>query len=270
MLETIQKDRSAKVAILVFLIFTFWWIYLQIFVNKSSFEYLLFSSLYGVMALVGGFYGIRASLPWGGFKSLMGRSIIMFSLGLLLQEFGQVVYSYYSIFEKIAVPYPSLGDVGFFGSIPCYIYAILLLAKASGAHVSLKSFKYKLQAFIIPVVMLSLSYYFFLQGYKFDWSQPIKIFLDFGYPFGEAIYISFALLTYILSRNLLGGIMKNRILFILFALCIQYTADFTFLYQSNNNTWYAGGINDYTYLLAYFIMTIGLIELRAILKKLKD
>jgi len=269
MWETIRKDRSAQFAILVFLFFTAWWIFLQIFVKKGDFENQIFGGLYGVLALLGGIYGIRASKPWGGFKSVIGRSILMFAFGLLLQEFGQIIYSYYTIFAKVEVPYPSLGDIGFFGSIPCYIYAVWLLAKVSGAVVSLRSFKHKIFAIVVPVIMLILSYMLFLQGYQFDWSKPLTIFLDFGYPFGEAIYISLALLTYALSRKFLGGIMKKRILFILFALVVQYASDFTFLYQNSNQIWYVGGINDYMYCVAYFLMTLGLIELRAVLDKIR-
>ena len=269
MLETIRKNWSAKITILVFLLFTIWWLYLHFFVSHENFQYQVFGELYGLIALLGGIYGINASKPWGGFKSVIGRSILMFAFGLLLQEFGQIVYSYYTIVVKLEIPYPSLGDVGFFGSIPCYIYAIVLLSRATGARFSLRSFKHKLIAFIIPVIMLAVSYMFFLQGYQFDWKQPLKIFLDFGYPFGEAIYVSLALLTYVLSRKFLGGIMKNKILFILFALLMQYASDFTFLYQSNNQTWYAGGINDYMYCVSYFLMTLGLIELKAVLNKLK-
>ena len=89
--------------------------------------------------------------------------------------------------------------------------------------------------------MLAVGYFLFLQGYEFDWSDPLKVFLDFGYPFGQAIYVSIAILTYLLSRGILGGIMKGKILFILFALCMQFLSDYTFLYQSSKGTWSVGG-----------------------------
>jgi hypothetical protein len=84
--------------------------------------------------------------------------------------------------------------------------------------------------------------------------------LDFGYPFGQAIYISIAILAFLFSRRLLSGLMRPKILLILAALCMQYASDFTFLYQSHHNTWKAGGVNDYMYLIAYFIMTIALLS----------
>ena len=222
------------------------------------------------MALWGGIWGIAIAQKWGGIRSVMGKTVILFSLGLLFQVFGQLAYAYLSFYIHIDVPYPSSGDIGYFGSIPLYIYGILLLAKASGVKIGLKSFESKIQAILIPLVMLVVAYFLFLQGYEFDWKDPIKIFLDFGYPLGQAIYISIAFLTYLLSRNILGGIMKRKILFILFALCIQFLSDYTFLYQLSRGTWAVGGINDYMYLIAYFIMTLALLQLNTVLSKIKE
>ena len=88
------------------------------------------------------------------------------------------------------------------------------------------------------------------------------MFLDFGYPLGQALYVSLALLTYLLSTKTLGGIMKNKVLLILFALAVQYAADYNFLSQAYAETWRNGGYGDAIYLLAYFLMALGLIQLK--------
>lgn len=117
--------------------------------------------------------------------------------------------------------------------------------------------------------MLGVSYLFFLQGYEFDWSNKLKIFLDFGYPFGQAIYVSIAMLAFFFSRNFLGGVMKRPLWILMFALIFQYCADFMFLYQSNTDTWYVGGINDYLYFVSYFLMTLALIYIGSTFYKIK-
>jgi hypothetical protein len=264
MWQIIKKESQAKIAIAFFILFTLWWFYDNFVIGNQHIKYdsfFDFSETYGYMAVWGGIWGIIISSKWGGFRSIMGKAIIMFSLGLFAQEFGQLAYAFYNDIYKVPGPYPSLGDFGFFGSIPLYIYGILLLAKASGLKIRLKSYANKIQAILIPAIILIIGYTLFLQGYKFDWSNPIKVFLDFGYPFGQAIYISIAILTYLLSRGILGGVMKNKILFILFALFIQFLSDYTFLYQSNKGIWQVGGINDYMYLCSYFFMTLGLLGL---------
>ncbi len=261
----------AQVASAFFLLLTLWWISLHPFLQSDVLvgKKYIWGSSYQIIALWGGVCGLVIAQTWGGFKSIIGRAIMFFSLGLLFQVFGQTVYSYYNLFAKIQAPYPSLGDIGFFGSIPMYIYGGVLLAKASGVKVSLRSFDSKAQAFFIPFIALSLSYIVFLRGYEFDFSQPLKIFLDFGYPLGQAIYVSVAILTLLLCRKILGGIMKYPVLFFLVALIFQYVSDYTFLYQASRNIWYVGGMGDFLYSVSYLLMTFALVYMNMAFKHIQ-
>lgn len=264
-----RKETSAKIALLFFGLMTVWWVILFLSGAKETSQNYLFGATYGLICLWGGGWGLIISRKWGGFSSTLGKAIIILSFGLLAQEFGQLAFSYYNIFLKVEIPYPSLADVGFFGSIPFYIAGTLLLAKAAGAKFSLGAVVNKMQAVIIPAAMLGISYLVFLRNYQFDLNNPLKVFLDFGYPLGEAIYISTAILTYSLSRKLLGGVMRSRILLLIGAFVVQYAADFNFLYQNSQGTWINGGYGDYIYFLAYFVMTLGLIQLKTVLDKLE-
>jgi hypothetical protein len=85
---------------------------------------------------------------------------------------------------------------------------------------------------------------------------------------GQAVYIALALAAWIVSKRYLGGIMKSVITFLIFALCLQYMADFTFLYQVSRETWQTGGINELMYLVSYFVMTIALIRFGSTYNKL--
>jgi hypothetical protein len=232
----------------------------------------IWAMFYNVIALVGAFSGLYLSKLWGGYRSIIGRASLVFALGLLAQSFGQNVYNYLYFTQgfNIQPPYPGLGDVGFFGSVLFYIYGVILLAKASGVRVSLKSFSSQVIAFIIPLVLLASSYFIFLKDYTFDWSDKLKIFLDFGYPLGQAFYVSIAILTLLLSRNLLGGLMKKPILLFLLALIAQYFSDFTFLYQANQGTFVVGGLVDCMYFVSYFIMTISLIKLGSTFEQIRN
>lgn len=266
MSKTIRKDWRIGALLIMGVVFTCWWLVNTFVIGNDNIRYDTFwdfGDFYGLIALFGGICGMSISSKWGGLKSVMGRAIFVFSLGLFAQEFGQVSYALYYDLYKVPGPYPSLGDVGFFGSVLLYIYGIFLLAKASGVKIKLQSFSKQIQSVLIPLVVLFIGYYLFLRNYTFDRSDPTRIFLDFGYPFGQAIYISLAILTYLLSKGILGGVMKNKILIILLALCVQFLSDYTFLYQSSQGTWTVGGINDFMYMVAYFIMTLGLLKLSA-------
>jgi hypothetical protein len=228
--------------------------------HESLQDYQLFwGTVYQLMAWVGAFFGLFYSRRWGGFRSAVGKSILFFSFGLLLQSFGQSSYSYY-IYSNIEILYPSIGDVGFFGSIPMYIAGIYFLGKAVGAKVSLAHFKNTILSVLIPVALFAISSYFFLRGHEYDWSSPVTVFLDFGYPIGQAIYVSMALLVYILSRKTLGGLMKQSSLLFVAALALQYISDFSFLYQNSRATFVAGGSVDYMYLASYFLMAFALVN----------
>ena len=118
--------------------------------------------------------------------------------------------------------------------------------------------------------MLVFSYFFFLRDYQFDWSKPLTIFLDFGYPLGQATYVSLALLVLIVSIRSLGGMMKRPVLLLIFALLVQYLCDFNFLYQANRGSWYAGSWGDYLYAVSYFIMTLAIIYIGSTFFRIKE
>lgn len=253
-----EKNASPFITIL-FLLLTVWFLISPTVQAERGGRFLGdFPSIYAVMALAGAIVGISIANRWGGWKSLIGKSIWVFSLGLGSQVVGQVIYAWYSFVQHVPLPYPSLGDIGYFGSVILYIYGVWLLARASGAHLTLKSVKSRTQVLVVPVAILATGYFLFLQGYQFDWANPVRVLLDFGYPFGQAVYVSLAVLTYLLTKGVLGGTMKKKILLILVALVFQFLSDYVFLYQSSKGTWTAGGLNDYMYLISYLLMSLSL------------
>lgn len=275
MIKSIKKLFSYKSFIIVtlsFSILVIWRFSLLIFQNPNTpdadIHVQIWAASYQIVAWLGAIIGVFFSRSWGGYKSIIGRAALVFSLGLLAQSFGQSVFSYY-FYTHSQAPYPSLADLGFFGSIPFYSYGIVLLGKASGAHIPLRSLRYKIYAVIVPLIVLLLSYIVFLRGYIFDGS-PLRTFLDFGYPLGQAFYISLAIITYFLSRNMLGGLMKKPIVFFIVALVAQYACDYTFLYQSSRGIFVGGGVVDMMYLISYFIMSLALIELIVVFEKIKN
>ncbi|MBP9851761.1 MAG: hypothetical protein KBC67_00690 [Candidatus Pacebacteria bacterium] len=258
-----NKSKIAfTISTILFLAFTAWWLYIKQFdIDATRDMRQLWGATYQIIALFGAIVGFVISKRWGGYKSMLGRAIMAFAVGLLLQSFGQTYSSYYVYSHHVESPiYPGIGDVGFFGSVIAYIYGIIALSKISGIRVSLKKMQNKAWALIIPVAILVGSYMFYLKGYEFDWSDKIKVFLDFGYPLGQAFYMSIGILALILSRNVLGGIMKKPILFLIIALLFQYFSDFFFLYEANLGVWYVGNINDFLYSASYFLMSISLIQ----------
>ncbi len=257
--STINRNPYLLLVSLAFTFFLFSWFIVQYLHSDYLLE--LYADTYGMVTVLAGAYGLYMSKKWGYFKSVFGKAIIFLSFGLLAQGFGQAVYSIYFLVFGISAPYPSIGDLGFFGSIPLYVLGVWYLAVASGIKYVLRSKFYVLVSLAIVTILLFASYRFFLTGYDFLDVPPLVVFLDFGYPLGQAVYVSMALVVALLSRKMLGGLMKKRVWLLLAALFFQYISDFTFLYQYNRDTWTAGGINDFMYLISYFMLFIAMIDI---------
>ncbi len=260
------------IPIVVFAVYSIVWLYIQKFDVESTRDMRqLWGHTYFIVSVYGGIIGLFISQKWGGYKSLLGKTILVLSIGLLLQSFGQIYSSaYVYLMDVESPPYPAIGDIGFFGSVLVYAYGVILLSKLSGFNFSIKKIHNKIWAFVIPTGMLVISYLMFLKGYEFTEVSNIQILLDFGYPLGQAFYVSIAILSLLVSRDLLGGILRKPILFLIFALILQSFSDFVFLKQAIAGTWYVGNFNDYLYLISYFVMTVSLIQLGFVFNRIKN
>jgi hypothetical protein len=265
----ILKNKLQIFVTLVFLGYLGWWLSFQHVVENQGLSVQWFGGTYGLVALIGAVIGFLAARRWGGFKTQLGKALMFFSLALLLQEAGQLILTYYIYGSKIQIPYPSWGDVAYFGSTLSYICGATYLAKTAGVRFSLKNNFYRVIAILIPVILLAVSYWVFLHNHQYDWHKPLTVFLDLGYPIGDATYISLAITAYLLTRKSLGGIMRPGILILILALFAQYISDFTFLYQSNRGTYLAGKYDDLSYLITYFIAATAMIRFNAVYANLR-
>lgn len=252
------NQTTIIIPLVVFTALIAWWLWLLSIAPPGDNIYRYFTASYGVMAVCGAVIGLLASFRYGGLKSIIGTSLSFFSAGLFFQEFGQLSYNYYIYVEGHEVPYPSIGDIGYFGSVILYLVGTLFLIKALSTKSALNNLSNKLILFFVPLIIVVANYHFFLRNHTMDFTNFLVVFLDFGYPIGEGFYISAAIIAYLLSRKRLGGLMKPKILMLLAALCFQFIADFNFLFQAKNGTWVDGGYGEILYLIAYFIMSLAL------------
>lgn len=228
--------------------------------NTSTAYWFGFS--YSLIALSGSFLGFFViAKKWGGFKSTFGRAISFMSLGLFGLALGQLIWSYYNIIAHVEAPYPSIADLGYFSIVPFYALGMLFFAKVGGAKYTLRKGTNIAVAVIVPAAALAISYSFLLRGADLDNSSLLKSFFNFGQPLGEACVIAIAIITWQLSRKFLGGVMRNKILFILTALVIQYLTDFMFYYQFNQGTYQNGGNVDLFYAVSFTMMALALLRL---------
>lgn len=258
---SLLHTTTAKVVFVLFIFLVGFWAWIRMQgLTEGNFNN-FFGALYPVVPLIGGIYGLYvARTKWGGSGSYIGKAISFLSYGLLAEVFAQWAWSYYTIVQGVQIPYPSIADIGYFAIVPFYSYAMYNFAKAAGVSLGLRSLFGKILAIVVPIIMFLVAYFMFLKNIQIDPSNPIKTFLDFGYPGFEVIAVSLAILTYSLSANFLGGIMRSKILFVIFALVFQYITDSTFLYQVANETYFNGGIVDLLYTISFTIMALAVIN----------
>lgn len=253
------RHPFVRLQIVIYIALVVFWSWINVSGLKEGGINNLYGALYPIIALLGGLYGVFVvSKKWGGVKSVVGRGLFFLSLGLLAEVFGQWTWSYYTIIKQIEVPYPSIADIGYFAIIPLYGYAIYNFAIAAGVKVNLRSFQGRLQAILIPILMVLIAYFLFLKDVEIDSSNLLRTFLDFGYPAFEAIAVSIGILTYSLSRNVLGGVMKPKVLYLVFALIVQYVTDYTFLYRAGVGIYYNAGPVDLMYTTSFMVMSLGI------------
>lgn len=270
-----DKKVTNKELWIVFVLFIFFsvWRFLIIFLSPAESDFNLFSFFWGatyqIIAIWGGVRGLMIARPLGGIKSKLGRTVAVFSIGLLFQSLGQSISSYY-VYTTGNIPYPSLGDIGFFGSTVFYVYGVYLLARVSGVYFSLKNYQTQLVSFLLFALMMLGSYLLFLRGHDFDFSYPTEALLNIGYPFVQAAYVAIAVLTLLLTRNYLGGMLRSSMLFFLFALISQYISDFVFLYQANYSSYIPEGLTDYLYCFSYFVMAAAVLFFGRALQRFRD
>lgn len=263
MFKTLLKTKLTYVLTALYVFQLVWWLSMQFLYNAPARETYWFNIVYGNIAIVGFVSAfVIAQRKWGGWQSLFGKMLIFLGLGLLMEYFGIVVWLYYNL-TGADVPYPSLADVGYFGLIPMYITASVMLARAAGLHFALRTVRGKLVACLIPLGSLAIAFGFFLRNIT-D-TSPLKLFFDIGYPVGEIVPITIAGLVLIFSTKMLaGGIMRSRVFWLVFAFFMQFLAEYTFLYQAAMGTYTNANIADMLYATSYFIMGLGIISFRNI------
>lgn len=272
LLEQYKSNRILRYIVFFFILLSGWWLYMYLGGITSGAGTKGFLLVYPVLTIIGGVYGLLFGKKWGGFRSTFGTAVSLFAFGLLAQTLGQYLYNYYQVYLEIDVPYPSIGDLFYFSSVILYIIGAIYLAKVSGIRFSFNTLQGKIVALVIPFAVLMLSYIVLLQGYEADWSNKIIVFLDFGYPIGQAIYLSIALLALMISKDILGGLMRKPIMLLIAALVAQFLADFIFSYQVSREvvTYYPAGTNDYIFAFSYFLMTIALFSIGNMFYKVQE
>ena len=253
-----------KICFAFYILLVIFWIILFFSGLKTSFYNYLYSFLFGLIPLIGGFVAMINSRVWGGFRSAVGKSVFYIGLGLLCWGFGETIWSYYNFFLGEPAPYPSLADIGFAPSIFFYGLGTIYLSRAIGAKYGLRNLYAKIFTAIAPIIILAVSYYLFVTVARGGILVPpdetlLKTILDIVYPFGDFLALAIAIIISGLSFRYLGGRYVFDVVSILSGLAVMTIADAVFSYTTTTGTFYNGQFGDLLLTTGLFLLTFGVL-----------
>jgi hypothetical protein len=248
--------------IIIWICYVVWWVVIN-YTNGGNVEGAVrdnYTDTYSIIALLGSIVGVTIAKKWGLLKSIFGKTLFYFSIGLLLQFFGQFTYALYFRIGHIELAFPNIGDLFYISTSFAYILAVYYLLKVVIIKKGIFTPRWVLITSLAATGVLAwLSYISFLNLAIQDERGLIYQVLNVAYPLVQAFYFILGFIALMQSKRLSGGKLFRPVSFILLALFVQYLADFTFLYTSYHQAWEAAGTNDLIYVLAYGFMIVAII-----------
>lgn len=256
-------SKELKIIIGAYLAATVFWIYFLIKTGYTSNELGLYLQIpLAIVPFLGGVFGLLKARKWGFSRSIMGRSLIGLSAGMLTWSMGMVLWNYYIFFTEVEIPYPSFTDMFFILSWPLWAYGVYELSKVAGAGFGLRLKNGKWIFLLIPFLVALFSYYLLFvvaRGGQIDLeSGGLKLFVDLFYPLGDIVIFTSIALAYSLSRKFLGGTYKPAIILLFSGFVLNYLTDFIFAYTTTIGTYFNGHFVDFMYTTTMFILAFAI------------
>lgn len=215
-----------------------------------------------ILPFVGGCMILHATR--GQRHSFLGKAFASIAAGLILWGFGSAVYLYYNVVLLVPLPYPSLGEIGYGGAFAFWILGLIFLNLGLDFGFRLKTVVQKVIFFLLPFVVISLSYYLFFAlaqgGFHVSFVEaPLKAFFDIAYPACDTLILFLlSIPLYGLYSQPVDAKYKKPLLLLCGAFLVEYGADFVFSYRTFRGTYGIGSWSDLLFITAIFLMLLSL------------
>lgn len=191
------------------------------------------------------------------------RALRYFGLTGLFWGLGFIIWAYYNLVIKRAIPYPSVADLFFASAYPLLGYALWNLRQAYNTRINVKAVRDS----IIVVVVSAIVILVFLN--RPDLSPDLglsKNILNVIYSLGDIMLVAVALIE---LRSGQAKRYKGLYLLVLFLL-LQASGDFLFAYHNNTepSQYWNGDISDLLFGASGFMLAYMLAQ-NKLLKRIK-
>ena len=246
------KNGFAIFLFLLLIVNLIWFLALQVNPNHNTAWNYLYNLSEGLIYLSSAVFAFF-QLPKIGLKNNIGRAISFFGVANMASAVALSLWTYYGLFLKIEVPFPSFADVFF---IAVYLFiglAFWYLAKVFSFFVSMR-----LIIESVIIIVFASVFTFFISRPELQGSMTLaqKIF-TLAYPIGDILLISIVFIVLRVS----GGRLNSALAFLLIALALETVGDFVFNYRVSQNIYWNGDLSDLIYSLAAFYFGLGIVKL---------
>ena len=166
---------------------------------------------------------------------------------------GEGIWSWYEVFQGVAVPFPSAADAGFLVGIPLAIAGVLSLTTAP--HRLATRGEAVLAGAIVALALLFVAWSLGLRTVYDQSQQPVPATLiGLAYPVGDIVIITVLIIA--LRRTSRAQI--GRVLLLIGGLASNAVADSAFTYLTANGSYHAiGSILDIGWVIGYLLIALA-------------
>jgi len=200
----------------------------------------------GIAAVSLAVAAVRASGRTRAAWALLGASAASWTI-------GEAIWSWYEVFQGIAVPFPSAADAGFLLAIPLTIGGVLTFTTAP-SRVATRG-EAVLSGAIVALSLLFVAWALGLRTVYDQSQQPIPATLiGLAYPIGDIIVITVLLIALRRASKAQFG----RMVLLIAGLASIAVSDSTFTYLTANGTYGAiGSVLDIGWVVGYLLIALA-------------
>ena len=166
---------------------------------------------------------------------------------------GEAIWSWYEVFQGVAVPFPSAADAGYLLAIPLAIAGVFAFATAP--HRLATQGEAVLAGTIVALALLFVAWTLGLRTVYDQSQQPVPATLiGLAYPVGDIVVITVLIIA--LRRTTRAQL--GRMLLLLGGLASNAVADSAFTYLTANGSYHAiGSILDVGWVIGYLLIALA-------------
>lgn len=245
--------RSLLYAPLAMLLFVLIWSLINLVFPQNIIYLNLFSKTLFIFTFIGLLSSMEAYYYWGSPLSYLGKSLFMFSLGMLFTFLGQVSYTF-SYLQDISInPYPNFIELFFLLALASYLFGAYYL----GRNTEYYFLKQKFRMFYLLALGSCLTFSCLLILTTLATrvvSFKLLVLLELLYPLGQVVVICVITCFTFFSTSLLSKETQPGMALLLLAFIVNYSADLLFSLLTYSNLWRPGDVSDLLYGFSYMLL----------------